>query len=188
LNIIPLSFAKSREASVQNAKILEKFEYDLGKLIASVHPSPLSFGSEFKSSTDLDELLHIHPYWSKLKDILNNGAKFPLLLISKKYREMDLDFHLNRGNHKSVEKLKEMMDPLVEEDIIRDFTLLLPIEILPKIPMSSLEPLGCHKQETVNETGVKIPKNQMTHDQCFPGPSGLSVNLRVKKEALPPIM
>jgi len=109
LNIIPLSFAKSREASVQNAKILEKFEYDLGKLIASVHPSPLSFGSEFKSSTDLDELLHIHPYWSKLKDILDNGAKFPLLLISKKDREMDLDFHLNRGNHKSVEKFKEMI-------------------------------------------------------------------------------
>jgi hypothetical protein len=28
----------------------------------------------------------------------------------------------------------------------------------------------------------------MTHDQSFPGPSGLSVNLRVQKESLPPIM
>jgi hypothetical protein len=28
----------------------------------------------------------------------------------------------------------------------------------------------------------------MTHDQSFPGPSGLSVNLRLKKEDLPPIM
>jgi hypothetical protein len=28
----------------------------------------------------------------------------------------------------------------------------------------------------------------MTHDQSFPGPSGLSINLRVKKDLLPPIL
>jgi hypothetical protein len=142
LNPIPLSFVKSKEASVQNAEVLKKFNYDLGKLIASMHPSPLSFGSEFKSSIDLDKLLHIHPYWSKVKDILDKGVKFLLLPISKEEREMDLYFHLNRGNHKSAEKFKEMMGPLVTEDIICGFALPLPIEILHKIPMSSLVPLG----------------------------------------------
>jgi hypothetical protein len=33
-----------------------------------------------------------------------------------------------------------------------------------------------------------VPKFRMTHDQSFPGPSGLSVNLWVEKEQLPNIM
>jgi hypothetical protein len=35
---------------------------------------------------------------------------------------------------------------------------------------------------------LKLPKFRMTHDQSFPDPSGLSVNLRIKKDSLPTIM
>jgi hypothetical protein len=44
------------------------------------------------------------------------------------------------------------------------------------------------EQSTINELGERIPKHRMTHDQSFPGPSLLSVNLRVIKEQLPQCM
>jgi len=61
-----------------------------------LHPSPLSFGSEFKLSIELEELLQNHP-WSYLKDILDNGARCPLHPNQNEDRDMDLDFHLERG-------------------------------------------------------------------------------------------
>jgi hypothetical protein len=105
-----------------------------------------------------------------------------------KSRLLDLEFHLERGNHKSLEKYAEFIDPVILEDVNRGFILLLPPEILPKLPGASIAPLGCHKQTTIDEEGNTIPKYRLTHDQSFPGPSGLSVNLRVKKDLLPPIM
>jgi hypothetical protein len=80
------------------------------------------------------------------------------------------------------------MDPLFTEDINRGFAPPLLIETFHEIPMAFLAPLGCHKQETINEMGQKDPKYRMIHDQSIPGPSGLSVNLRVRKEALPSIL
>ncbi len=71
---------------------------------------------------------------------------------------------------------------------MKGFALPLSIEILNLIPNASLAPLGCHEQETINELGEWIPKFWMTHDQSFPGPSSLSVNLRVIQELLPPCM
>jgi hypothetical protein len=79
-----------------------------------------------------------------------------------------------------------MLDP-ISEDVERGFSLPLPMDVLFKIPNASLAPLGCHKQETINESGNRVPKYRMTHDQSFPGPSNLSVNLRVIKTKLPPI-
>ncbi len=74
------------------------------------------------------------------------------------------------------------MDSNITEDVACGFSLPLPTDLLFKIPNTSLAPLGCHKQEMINELEAQIPKYRMTHDQSFPGPSGLSVNLRVKKE------
>ncbi len=81
-----------------------------------------------------------------------------------------------------------MLNPLIMEDVERGFSLPLSIDILYNIPNASLAPLGCHKQDTINEAGVKTPKYRMTHDQSFISLSGLLVNLRVNKESLPPIM
>jgi hypothetical protein len=158
------------------------------EVILSLHPSILSFGSEFKPSSDLEELLHPHPFWQHLKEILDHGAKFPLLPISREDRINDLNFHLERGNRKSTSKFKEMMDPLVSDNITHGFTLPLPIDSLHNIHEASLAPLGCHKQETINEFGDKIPKYRMTHDQSFPGHLGLTINLRVITAGLPPTM
>jgi len=62
LNKISLKFKKNQNAAMHNAKILEKHGYDIEKVIASIHPIPLSYGLEFKPSQGLEELLQHHPH------------------------------------------------------------------------------------------------------------------------------
>jgi hypothetical protein len=146
------------------------------------------FGSEFKDKDDLEKLLSSHPHWEKLKQILTHGASFPLSPMNEIQRNTDLEFHKNRGNHKSALKNAEILDKIIKEDVERGFALPLPIHLTKYIPNASIAPLGCQEQETINERGERIPKYRMTHDQSFPGPSNLSVNLRVIQEQLPPCM
>ncbi len=119
---------------------------------------------------------------------MDNGATFPLHPIDDSDRKLDIDFHFSRVNHKSTLKHTDVIHRLISEDVTRGFALPLPTSILHKIPNASLAPLGCVEQETIDSHRKKVPKFCMTHDQSFPGPSGLSVNLRVIKDQLPPIM
>jgi hypothetical protein len=80
------------------------------------------------------------------------------------------------------------LDKIISEDIERGFALPLPLEIFHFLPHASIAPIGCQRQWSINEMGVRTLKYRMTHDQSFPRPSGNSVNLRVIKEKLPPIM
>jgi hypothetical protein len=181
-------FDRLEEAAIHNATVLRLHKFDLNAVITSNYPSQLSYGSEFRPSSDLEELLQHHPHWPHLRRILDEGATFPLLPISHEERLMDLKFHLKRGNLKSTIKYKAEMESSITEDVVRGFSLPLPTDVLFDIPNASLAPLGCHKQVTINEMGAQIPKYRMTHDQTFSGPSGLSVNLHVKKNSLPTIM
>jgi hypothetical protein len=76
---------------------------------------------------------------------------------------------------------------IIKEDVERGFVLPLPVKIISSIPHASIAPLGCVSQVTWDVNGKHVKKHWMTHDQTFPGPSSLSVNLRVKQEELPPI-
>lgn len=77
---------------------------------------------------------------------------------------------------------------IIKEDVEHGFALPLPLSVLHCIPKASLAPLGCVKQSTLDSSGRRTIKHRMTHDQSFPGPSGLSVNLQVLHQDLPPIM
>jgi len=181
-------FKRCQLAAIHNARVLESFDYDLHRVILNQHPSQISYGSEFRHTAVLQELLLDHPLWPRLKNILDNGGSFPLQEISDQIRQMDLKFHQECRNHKSLLKHSEFIEPIITEDVERGFALPLPLEILHHLKGASIAALGCHRQSTIDEKGSSIPKYRLTHDQSFPGPSGLSVNLRVKKELLPPIM
>ncbi len=181
-------FENTTEAAHHNAIVLEQYNFDLNKAILAQNSSQVMYGSEFKHPRLLEKILHDHPNWQHLKQILLFGATFPLNPISEKDRHDDLTYHLNRGNHKSALDNKHILDKLIEEDITRGFALPLPIQLYKLLPNASIAPLGCQEQETINENGEKIPKFRMTHDQSFPGPSSLSVSLRVDKSLLPPCM
>lgn len=181
-------FENSRDAALHNAIVLENFNYNLHDAILAQPNSQVSYGSEFRDPSILEELLQHHPHWEKLKNILLHGATFPLRSISPMDRSQDLLYHQDRGNHKSATTHSDILHNIISEDIERGYALPLPTAILQLIPDASLAPLGCINQDTINEAGERINKFRMTHDQTFPGPSGLSVNLRVEQELLPPCM
>lgn len=181
-------FKLNREAAEYNAAVLEAHQFNLKQIINQQHPSQISFGSEFRSPELLRELLQDHPFWPRLEEILTNGANFPLHEISNEDRHADLQFHADRGNHKSASKSQEILKQLITEDVKRGFALPLPISILNRLPKAALAPLGCVKQSSLDSFGNRVEKFRMTHDQSFPGPSNQSVNKRVKTEELPPIM
>jgi hypothetical protein len=182
------SFHHSEEAKIQNTKILRRYNFDITLAIRDQPNSMVSFGSEFQDPEDLEPLLHQHPNWSALKEILINGISFPLRPISSKDRKLDLEFHAARGNHKSAVKHQAALEKIIKNDITKGYTLPLLKEALFDIPNASLAPLGCVEQDTINERGERSTKFRMTHDQSFLGPSLHSVNERVVKECLPNCM
>ena len=114
--------------------------------------------------------------WKNVKDILRDGATFPLEEISDANHQIDIAFMLECGNHKSAHEHHETMKTLIEEDVIHDFSLPLTVECTMKIPQALAAPLGIIEQESIDELGQIMKKDHMTHSQTFPGPSGLSVN------------
>ena len=181
-------FAMTEQAAIHNASILGMHGFDLEKAINSQDNSPISYGSEFRHWTKLEPLLHRHPLWNQMKTILRDGATFPLRKISAEERASDKDFMIARGNHKSVGKNLDLVRELINDDVTHGYALPLPIDTALVLPNSSIAPIGVVEQETLNETGERIPKFRMTHDQSFPGPSGTSVNKRVITEELPPCL
>jgi hypothetical protein len=125
-------------------------------------------------SSDLAILLQHHTLWSQLC-VLDNGATFPLNPISNQERQSDLTFHIKRGNHRSSEKNKDILDQIINKCTERGLW------------SASLVLLRCQKQPRVDEFNNKIPNFRMTHDQTFPSPS-LPVNLHVKIGCLPLIV
>jgi hypothetical protein len=97
-------FKKCHYAAAHNTRILKNSGFDLDSLIRAQHPSQISFGSKFRQASDLEGLLGDHPLWPRLKEILLNGASFPLSPMSQEDRNIDIAFHRDRGNHKSLEK------------------------------------------------------------------------------------
>jgi hypothetical protein len=100
----------------------------------------------------------------------------------------DINFHIDRRNHKSAQKNKIILNNLISDDVKKGFTLPIRVDTIRMLPNAALAPLGCTEQTSINKKGEKALKYRMTHDQSFPGPSGLLVNKRVKTERLPPYM
>jgi len=60
--------------------------------------------------------------------------------------------------------------------------------MITKIPGVVMASMNISPQNTINEFGQIIPKDRLTHDQCwcYKEGSGTSVNNRVKKDELLP--
>jgi len=123
-----------------------------------------------------------------MKAYLKDSVTFPLVPMSKTVRSIDKEFMLARGNHKSVFKSKEIVRELINEDMIHGHALPLTLECIKYLNNILIAPIGVVKQETIDKHGNAVTKFWMTHDQSFPGPSGLSVNSWLIVEKLPPCM
>ncbi len=119
------------EACLHNAMVLRNFNFDLSKAILAQNKSQVMFGSEFKDPSLLEEL-----------QILSSGAEFSLEPLSNDDRIQDLEYHLNRSNHKSALKNSRILDDLINKDIRHGFALTLPIETYKEFKNTSIAPLG----------------------------------------------
>jgi hypothetical protein len=89
------SFKNTDEAKKLNASILQCHHWDITKAIKAQPNSIVSFGSEFRSAEELEHLLFSQPLWTSLKEILINGATFPLHPITREERFIDLEFYFS---------------------------------------------------------------------------------------------
>ena len=87
-------FEMTSEAAKHNTRTLESFQFDLEAAIAAQQDSPVSFGSEFRHWSKLEPLLKRHPLWTQIKEILSNGATFPLQPITNEERATDKNYML----------------------------------------------------------------------------------------------
>ena len=95
-------FTFDADAAARNAGILARVDCDIHKAISTQPGSTLSYGSEFKPSFILIQLLGRHPLWSSFREILEHGATYHLQELE--YNDCLKDIHaaIARGNHKSA--------------------------------------------------------------------------------------
>ena len=180
----PFIFMITNEAAAHNAAILQKYDYDITKVISAYPHSHISYGSEFRSASTLHPLLHKSPFWESVCNSLTKGAKYPLDRISNKRRLADIEDALGRGNHKSAKTLAPTLKKLVAKEVHQGFQLPTTIDSIKKIPHACIAPYGVISQQTINASGHIIPKHRAAHDQSFKFSSKNSVNNRVQKEKL----
>ena len=180
------TFDRSIQAATHNSNILKSFNYNTEHATQHTKNTVLSYGSEFRSTTTLEPLLRHHQHWPAIKEIITSGASYPLHPISDEDRLSDIEYMLQRGNHKSALEAdnKLALDKAFTKEVKHHWAIpILPASI-PLIPGASVTPLGVATQWSINETNDRIIKRRPTHDCTFPGPSGLSCNKRVIKEEL----
>jgi hypothetical protein len=183
-------FDISEEAAMHNYNLLKEADFDLERILnIPNYPSVTSYGSEFKSTNELESLFKFHPRWHSLKTILERGSAWKLSSLSNEEQIQDLDGSLERGNHKSASTFSSFIEEALCKKIKKGWELIIPLDKAQEIPNLVLSPMGVANQLGVNESGVFVPKKRLTHDLSFPGlKSGQSVNSRSDEESLEPCM
>ena len=171
-------FKMSSEAAKENWKILSSFN-NLGSALDSQKESQLSYGSEFRKPSLLQHIFKHHPLWSRLKDQLQNGVKFPLEELNKEERKKDLLEGLDFGNHKGVSSDAELFKQMMNSDVTNGYSLVLPRKELINIPNALIAPMNIHDQYGINEKGEIVAKKRLTHNQSCKFGSNTSLNSRV---------
>ena len=177
------------EAAERNYAKLQQRQFDLESILRTRDKSILSYGSEFKSTSELEALLFRHPRWKALKERLENGAKFPIDDISERQRVGDLTGRLARGNHKSAQDHQDFLAAALKKEIAKGWLLPLPASRAEEIPQLEMAPMGVAVHLGIDANGEYVSKERITHDLSFPGAAtGESINSRVQVNELEPCM
>ena len=178
-------FEDSNEAAEFNVKLLKQTNYDLEDCIKGQGRTVLTYGSEFRDTRKLRNLLKHHEDWIEIRAILDEGCDYKLGPDpEEETRLSDLKALLKRGNHKSANRDIEVLKKAMAKEVRKGWVLPITIDSLPKIKGLSLIPLGIASQYTIDEQGNRCPKKRVTHDASFLAPSGISVNKLVIESQL----
>lgn len=179
-------FVNNESAARHNARWLKHYKWDFVRAIEKHKRTILDPGSEFRDEQSLEPLWAKHAHWPKMRQIISHGVDYPLDDISEEEQTADLEFMINRGNHKSAmepESASKLFDNYTAE-VERGWMLPLPVKCLKKLTGAAVIPVGVHTQFTVDGEGKRAVKRRTTHDASFPPPSTKSVNNRLIRELL----
>ena len=140
----PWKFERTKEAATHNSIIIEKFEFDLDTATQNPPNTILSYGSEFKPTSAIQPILQYHPYKDAIINSINNGISYPLHPIDEQSRLADIDFMIERGNHKSAQspENQQAIIKAFDKEVSNCWMIPLPIHIVKLIPNASITPLG----------------------------------------------
>ncbi|KAI2498101.1 hypothetical protein MHU86_16411 [Fragilaria crotonensis] len=186
---VNLRFEPGKEAASHNAKLLQGFGYDLGRLIQAHASTTLGFGSEFRTVPELRPLLGGHSHFEKLAELLTNGMEYVFTReLSETERKDEVGAMLARGNHKSAQSEQDQVGKLISKDVLHGFTIPIPVETVVLIPGAMVQPLGLVQQWTVAPDGERVIKYRLTQDLSFStdkkAPT-VSINSRVDMASYP---
>ena len=190
LSAPPFRFDTSKEAIEFNAKLLEEFDLDLGKLIEAHRGSTLDYGSEFRSVRELTPLLGRHPNFATLAEYMTNGMPYLFSREIDPATKLDeLETLIRRGNHKSAQDETDQVVLLLGKDVRgHGFSVPLPVRLVPAISGAAVQPLGLAKQWGVMPDGSRTAKFRLTQDLSFSsnkvGPPR-AINARVDMDMYP---
>lgn len=183
----PFRFDLSDEATDHNFNTLKNNNFSLESVLASSEFSPCHFGSEFRDTSILEKLFTHHPYWPRMKRILENGTPYVYKNgdLPEETCRQDLIAALERGNHKSALKKEDVLESAMKKEVKFRYQLLMKPSHILKIPGARLSPMGVADQLTISELGEVIQKDRVTQDLSFPGKaSGESINLMIDDSSL----
>ena len=149
----------------------------------------MELGSEFCPIHILEKGFVHHPLWRDLSSGIKSGFNYPLTPPSNKDRKFDLQEALIFWNHKEVDKNRDFYLHLIKEDVVYGYCLLFPLSTIKHISGEIVSSLNIAKKNKINERGDIIPSKRFAHNQSIIYKSSkTSVNSRIIKEKLPPIM
>ena len=130
----PIVFEVSVEAAEENARLLERFGWDLSKLIEAHSGSTLGYGSEFRTVEELTPLLKRHPNFAALSDLITNGMSYVFSRdLDTTTKQEELRTLIDRGNHASVKEETDKVNELLAKDVLHGFLIPLPVGSIPNI-------------------------------------------------------
>ena len=151
-----------------NSQLIERFDFDMQRVIDSHPDSVITPGSEFRTAQILEPLLAGHPYWSRFHHNITHGVSYPLTAEEDEpARRAENEAILEYGNHASGKKNPEALSKVLRKDASKGFSLPITFDCAKRIKHSRISPMGVAHQLGIDANGDLVPKDHLTHDQSF---------------------
>jgi hypothetical protein len=177
----PVRFDTSPESLQFNSDLLQGFDFDFERFLATQGSTTLGFGSEFRPLEQLDQLLDKHPVYPFFRDILSLGMDYKFTTeLSEDQRLAELDANVRRGNHKSAEAEPIKVAALLAKDVRHGFSLPVLPSLVYKLAKALVQPCGMVRQFALNALGGRELKERLTQDLSYSiTDDSISVNDRI---------
>jgi hypothetical protein len=139
------------KAALQNLAILSKYKIDLNKALETNKNSPLGPGKEFRAQDNLCKVFSLHPLWSRIKHILTDDSKWPLVNISQDKRKQDFLNAFTLGNHKGASIKPDLVQKLISKDVKYGYSFAIPLSSIASIPGICMAPMNIITQIMINK-------------------------------------